>query len=207
MPSRRYRARVIIDLRIIGHTLMITHRPFVFLDIETTGGSPRSSRITEIGALRVENGTVVKSYKQLINPEENVPYFISSLTGITNEMLWDAPTFSGIADDLELLLDGALFIAHHVVFDYGFIKMEFERIGHTFNMDRACSARVSKRLYPEFKSHALDRIIERMDIQVKNRHRAYDDAEVIWKFFNAELKKRELELFNAVNHVTAYARS
>jgi DNA polymerase-3 subunit epsilon len=179
----------------------------VFLDIETTGGSPRYSRITEIGALRVENEKIVARYNQLINPEENVPQFITSLTGITNEMLWDAPLFRGIADDLELFLDGALFIAHNVSFDYSFIKMEFERIGQKFSMDRACSARLSRRLYTEHKSNDHHRLIERMNIDVIHRHRAYDDAEVIWKFFRAELQKRDLELYNALNHVTSYART
>ena len=117
--------------------------------------SARHSRITEIGALRVEDNKIVGTFKQLINPEERVPSFITGLTGITNEMLWDAPTFRGIADDLELFLDGALFIAHNVSFDYNFIKMEFERIGYTFNMDRACSAKLSRKLYPEHRSHAL----------------------------------------------------
>ena len=84
--------------------------------------------------------------------------------------------------------------------------MEFNRIGQKFNMDRACSARLSRKLYPEHKSHALDRLIERMGIDVTNRHRAYDDAEVIWKFFNAELQSRELELYSAINKVTTYAR-
>ncbi|CAN5441327.1 hypothetical protein BH10PAT3_BH10PAT3_1240 [soil metagenome] len=182
------------------------HRPLIFLDIETTGGNARYSRITEIGALRVEDNKIVNRFKQLINPEERVPSFITGLTGITDEMLWDAPTFRSIADDLDLFLDGGLFIAHNVSFDYSFIKMEFERIGYRFNMDRACSARLSKRLYPEHKSHALDRVIERMNLDVKNRHRAYDDAEVIWKFYSHELRQRELELFNALNKVTSFAR-
>ena len=182
------------------------HRPLVFLDIETTGISARGGRITEIGALRVEDGKIVGQFKQLINPEEPVSRFITNLTGITNEMLWDAPTFRSIADDLELFLDGALFIAHNVSFDYSFIKMEFERIGYKFNMDRACSAKLSRRLYPEHRSHALDRLIERLGIDVENRHRAYDDAEVIWKFFQAELKRGELELYSAMNKVTSFAR-
>jgi len=182
------------------------HRPFVFLDIETTGGSPRFSRITEIGALRVEDNKVVATYSQLINPEEPVPSFITRLTGITDEMLWDAPTFKGIADDLELFLDGALFLAHNVNFDYSFIKMEFERIGQKFAMDRACTARLSRKLYPEHKSHALDRIIERMEVEVKNRHRAYDDAEVLWKFCQQELKKRELEVFQSLTKLTTFTR-
>src|SRR5690348_14501793 len=104
---------------------MITHRPMVFLDIETTGGSPVDSRITEIGALRVENGQVVERYSQLINPEQAVPWYITKLTGIRDDMLWDQPAFVGIADDLERLLRDAIFVAHNVSFDYGFIKESF----------------------------------------------------------------------------------
>lgn len=76
------------------------HRPLVFLDIETTGGSPASSRITEIGALRVEDGKVVATMNQLVNPGQHVPGFITRLTGIDDSMLWDAPGFAGVADDL-----------------------------------------------------------------------------------------------------------
>jgi len=185
---------------------MVTHRPLVFLDIETTGGSARSSRITEIGAIRVENQRVVANFKELINPECPVPAFITQLTGISNQMVWDAPTFSGIADSLELFLSDAVFIAHHVVFDYSFIKMEFERIGYKFNMDRACTARLSRRLYPEHKSHALDRIIERMNISVTSRHRAYDDAEVLWKFFQSEFDTRGVGIFAELDKMITRSR-
>lgn len=182
------------------------HRPFVFLDIETTGGSALSSRITEIGALRVENGKPVAHYKQLINPEEPVPSFITRMTGISNEMVWNQPIFRGIADDLELFLSDALFIAHNVSFDYSFIKMEFDKIGYRFNMDRMCTARLSRALYPEHRSHALDRIIERMNLQVDNRHRAYDDAQVLYKFFTHEYEKRGLDIFPVMTKLTTYAR-
>lgn len=181
------------------------HRPLVFLDIETTGLGPPGARITEIGALRVEDYKVVGKFKQLINPEVTIPPFITRLTGITNEMLWEAPTFRAIADDLELFLDGSLFIAHNVSFDYSFIKAEFERIGYKFAQDRACSAKLSKKLYPEHRSHALNRVIERMNIEVKSRHRAYDDAEVLWKFFDAEQQRLGLELFKTLHKLTTYA--
>lgn len=184
----------------------MNHRPLVFLDIETTGLGPDNSRITEIGALRVENGQVVSRFKQLVNPEEPVPYYITRLTGITNEMLWEAPAFRAIADDLELFLDGALFIAHNVNFDYSFIKAEFRRIGYKFNMDRACTAQLSRRLYPEHRRHGLDKIIERMGLEVANRHRALDDAEVLWKFFKQEYDSRGILLFEHVNKLTTYTR-
>lgn len=171
------------------------HRPLVFLDIETTGASARSSRITEIGALRVEEGVIVGKFSELVNPEEHIPAFISRMTGITDEMVWDSPTFQGIAHELEYFMDGAVFIAHHVNFDYSFIREEYAKLKNNFSMDRACTVRLDRRLYPDQRSHALDRIIERMGLEVANRHRAFDDAEVLWKFFEFELRQRGLDMF------------
>lgn len=187
---------------------MTSHRPLVFLDIETTGASARYARITEIGALRVENHKVVATYKQLVNPEEPIPPFITRMTGITNEMVWEAPTFRGIADDLELFLSDAVFVAHNVNFDYSFIKAEYERIGNKFNMDRMCSVKLSRKLYPEHRSHALDRVIERLGIDVTNpnRHRAFDDAEVIWKFVQKEYERLNLDLFKTMDQLLVRAR-
>lgn len=182
------------------------HKPLVFLDIETTGASAGTSRITEIGALRVENHKVVATYSQLINPEQPIPSFITRMTGISNDMVWEAPTFRGIADDLELFLSDSLFIAHNVGFDYSFIQSEFARIGNKFSMDRMCSVQLSRKLYPEHRSHKLDMIIERLGITVKNRHRALDDAEVIWKFFQAEYQRLGNELFPVMDRTLVRSR-
>jgi DNA polymerase-3 subunit epsilon len=184
----------------------MNHRPLVFLDIETTGGSAKTSRITEIGALRVEEGKVVGTFRQLVNPEEPIPYYITRITNITDEMVWGAPTFKAIAQQLESFLSGSLFIAHNVSFDYSFIKAEYERIGVRFAMDRMCTARLSRALYPEHKSHALDRLIERMDLQVAERHRAYDDAAVLHKFFETEYDRAGLALFQHMNKLVTYSK-
>jgi DNA polymerase-3 subunit epsilon len=179
----------------------MTHRPLVFLDIETTGGSPRDSRITEIGALRVEDGVVVKTFSQLVNPQQHVPSFITRMTGISDDMLWEAPLFKAIADELEVFLDGSIFVAHNVNFDYSFIKAAYGEIGGTFNMDRFCTARLSRRLYPDQPRHNLDTIIERHGFQVENRHRAFDDAKVLFEFYKKSIAEHGLEAYNAMNHI------
>jgi DNA polymerase III subunit epsilon len=181
-------------------------RPLVFLDIETTGGSPLSSRITEIGALRVEEGKVVSKFSQLVNPEQHVPSFITKMTGISDDMLWDAPLFRGIADDLELFLDGAIFIAHNVNFDYSFIKAAFAEMGGKFNMDRLCTARLSRRLYPDQPRHNLDTIIERHGFIVKDRHRAYDDAQVLHEFYQKAIAEHGLDAYRAMDHLLVKTR-
>lgn len=179
----------------------MTHRPLVFLDIETTGGSPKDSRITEIGALRVEGGKVVGTFNELLNPEQHVPSFITRMTGISDDMLWEAPLFHGIAAELELFLDEAVFVAHNVNFDYSFIKAAFGEIGTHFNMDRCCTARLSRRLYPDQPRHSLDTIIARHGFVVKDRHRALDDATVLFEFFKKAEAEHGLGLYRALDHL------
>lgn len=179
----------------------MTHKPLVFLDIETSGGSPADSRITEIGALRVEDGVVVATYSQLLNPECKLPWFITKLTNITDDMLWDQPLFAGIADDLEYFLRDTIFVAHNVNFDYSFIKAEYARLGGNFNMDRFCTARLSRKLYPDQGRHNLDTVIKAHNIRVENRHRAFDDAKVLHEFYKLALEEHGLKVYSEINRI------
>ncbi len=179
----------------------MTHRPFVFIDIETTGASAYNSRVLEVGALRIENNKIVKKYVQLINPEESVPPFITRLTGISESDVWNKPRFRDVASDIEDLLEGAIFVAHNVGFDYGFLKQEFKRIGIEFNKDRLCTVRLSRTLYPAQKSHRLDEVIRTHGYQVTNRHRAFDDAEVLYKFYRDHLKLHGVNLYAVMDRL------
>ncbi len=185
----------------------MTHRPLVFLDIETTGASAFDSAITEIGALRVENGKIVKTFNQLVNPGQHVPAFITKMTGISDDMLWDAPLFQGVADDLEMFLDGAIFVAHNVNFDYSFIKAAYQRVGIKFNMDRMCTVQLSRRLYPDQPRHNLDTIIQRHGFIVKDRHRALDDAKVLWEFYQKSVEEHGLAAYAAMDKILVKARA
>jgi DNA polymerase-3 subunit epsilon len=173
-----------------GNLVSVLEQPLVFLDVETTGASPRTgAKITEIGALRVEHGKVVKTFKSLLNPGTHVPPFITRLTGISDDMLWDAPSFISVKDELELLLSDAIFVAHNVSFDYSFIKAEFNAVGENFKMDRLCTARLSRALYPEQARHNLDTLITAHHIPMVNRHRAFDDAQALHIFVKSALKE------------------
>ena len=179
----------------------MSHTPFIFLDIETTGGSPAAARITEVGALRVESGKIVGTFNQLLNPECRVPSFITRLTNITDEMLWDQPTFAGVADDLEYFMRDAIFVAHNVGFDYGFIKAEYARLGGSFAMDRFCTARLSRRLYPEQGRHNLDTVIAAHNIAVRNRHRALDDATALHEFYKSAVGHHGERVYAEINRI------
>lgn len=170
-------------------------RPLVFVDVETTGSSPSTSRVLEIGALRVENGRVVSRINQVLDPEEPVPPWITSLTGIHEQETYGQPVFASMIGELEHILSGAIFIAHNVGFDYGFFREEYNKVGRSFDMDRLCTVRLSRALYPAERSHRLDAVISRHGYQVANRHRAYDDAEVLHKFYYDSLSQFGSEYF------------
>ncbi len=160
----------------------------MFVDVETTGGMAWNSRILEIGALRVENGTVVATLNQVLDPEETVPAWITNLTGIMQAETKGQPVFREVLPRLHDLFEGALFVAHNVDFDYSFFREEFRRAGRVFGMDKLCTVRLSRALYPDQRSHKLDAVIARHGYKVAKRHRAYDDAEVLHRFYHDSLE-------------------
>jgi len=155
----------------------------VLLDLETTGGKVTFHRIIEVGLLIVEHGKIVERWNTLVDPEIQIPPFIQSLTGISPGSLNNAPLFASIAEELHEKLQGRVLVAHNARFDYGFLKNEFNRVGIKYSTKPLCSVKVSRKLFPQFKRHGLSEIIKRFEFAVENRHRAMDDAEVIWKLF------------------------
>ena len=157
-------------------------QPLVFLDLETTGMLAAEERITEIGLVEVDEGEFVGSWSQLVNPGKFIPPFIETLTGITNEMVEDAPTFRELAPGLFERLQGRLLIAHNARFDFGFLRAEFERAGFDYRPRVLCTVKLSRKLFPEHRRHNLDSVIERHGLSCSARHRALGDAEVLWQF-------------------------
>ena len=181
--------------------------PLVFVDIETTGGSHKFARVLEVGVVRVENNRVVATYKTLINPGGPVPAMITRLTGITTHDIEDAPSFQVIADELAEVLEGAVFVAHNVQFDYGFLRMEFERLGASFRPKLLCTVRLSRKLFPEHKGHKLSDLISRHGFAAAARHRAYDDAEVLWQFYQLLLAEFDLDTVDEAIHAQLRSQS
>ena len=171
--------------------------PTVFVDIETTGGGYRSSRVLEVAAIRYENGEVTAEFSTLINPETYIPASITTLTGIHEGDIVDAPVFADIADQLAEVINGAVFVAHNVRFDYSFLKNEFAMIGMEFTPKLLCTVRLSRYLYKFEQGHSLAKLIARYDIPFLNRHRALDDARAILYFSQMAFEKNGAEEFNA----------
>jgi DNA polymerase-3 subunit epsilon len=163
-------------------SMSVLDQPLVFVDIETNGLNHIRGRVVEVAAIRVENGEVVREFRSLIDPGTPLPQFITRLTGITQNDLDGAPLFLAIANELQEVLDGAIFVAHNVRFDYSFLKQEFKRIGKPFSPRQLCTMRLSRALFPSQRSHKLAALIATHGLEVSARHRAYDDAHALWQF-------------------------
>ncbi len=161
----------------------ILSQTFVFIDLETTGGRPPGDRIIEIGLKKVVDGIVTEKWETLVNPQKTIPPFIENYTGITNEMVCDAPLFSEIADELKSRLEGAIFVAHSARFDYSFVKSEFRRINVTFTAKVLCTVKLSRQLYPQYIKHGMDALIARYNLPAGPRHRAMGDVDSMLAFF------------------------
>ena len=158
-------------------------RSLAFVDLETTGATATADRITEIGIIEVDEDGSVREWQQLVNPGTRIPPFIEQLTGISNEMVAAAPSFAAVAEETLRRLAGRLFIAHNARFDYGFLKNEFKRLGVTFRAPVLCTVKLSRTLFPEYKRHNLDSLIERHGLAADARHRALADAQLIRQFW------------------------
>ena len=158
-------------------------KKLVFVDVETTGTSFNFDRIIEIGILRAENNKLKKTFQTLINPETRVSSFIEGMTGITQKELDRAPSFFQVKDEILTHLEDAVFVAHNARFDYGFLKSELHRLETPFSAKHLCTARLSRYLFPRFRHHDLDSLIDRFNLSCPNRHRAFPDAEVLWQFY------------------------
>lgn len=174
---------------------------YVLLDLETTGGNPVHDRITEIAAVRVEQGVEVARWSTLVNPGVHVSNFIERLTGISNAMVARAPRFSEVAPELLALLDGAVLVAHNVRFDHGFLLNELSRMDVALRVKTLCTVRLSRLLYPQFKGHGLDAIMQRHGLTSAARHRAMGDVEVMQSWLT--LAQAEL----GADHVAGHAQN
>lgn len=163
---------------------------YVIIDIETTGGNKHSGKITEIAAILFDGGRVVDRFVTLVNPEQPIDRYVSKLTGITDEMVADAPVFADIADALNRFTANAIFVAHNVNFDYPFVREEFRRIGREFSRRRLCTVRMSRRAFPDLPSYSLDRITKELSIDFNGHHRAEADAMATVRLFEKIIEKQ-----------------
>lgn len=156
---------------------------YAIIDIETTGGNASRERITEIAIYIHDGEKIVNEYSTLINPECKVPPFVARLTGISDEMLVNAPKFFEVARDIVQITEGCTFVAHNAAFDYSFVKQEFLNLGYKYKRPVLCTVKMSRKLLPGYASYSLGNLCNNLGIQVTSRHRAAGDALATVKLF------------------------
>ena len=174
---------------------------YVVVDVETTGMSPWSGdRITEIAAIVVRDGVVAERFETLVNPERSIPPMITNLTQINWEMVKDAPRFRDICEQVVSVLQGHVFVAHNVDFDWRFVTAEVQRAtGQRLSGRRLCTVRLARRVLPQLRSRRLDSVANYYGVEILARHRAAGDAvataHVLLRLLD-EARERECRCWN-----------
>ena len=173
---------------------------YAIVDIETTGGYAASNGITEISIQIFDGENIVEQFETLVNPRQNIPKYIQAFTGITNEMVADAPGFEEIAEKVFTYLQGNIFVAHNVNFDFSFIKNHLEFYGYRFTAKKLCTVRLSRQIFPGLPSYSLGNLCRSLDIDLNNRHRAGGDAMATVDLFRKLLAHDQKGLIAASLH-------
>jgi DNA polymerase-3 subunit epsilon len=161
---------------------------YAIVDIETTGGHANANGITEVAICLHDGKKVTQRYSTLVNPKRDIPVYIRALTGITNEMVQEAPPFDEVAADIYHLLHGKIFVAHNVNFDYSFIKFHLAAAGYDLQCNKLCTVRLGRKIMPGLPSYGLGKLCHYLGIENDSRHRAMGDAEATSTLFSLLLQ-------------------
>ena len=161
---------------------------YCVLDLETTGLSAKTEKITEIGIMKVKNGEVLEEFCEFVNPEKPIPQRVQEITNITDDMVKDAPTIEEMFPKVLEFIKGTVLVAHNATFDIGFLKTIAKDLGYEFNFTYVDTLPLARKLYPELKKHKLGKIAEYLKIKVEVAHRALDDVDTTVKVLREMMK-------------------
>lgn len=170
---------------------------FSVVDIETTGNGHKGQKITEISIFTFDGKHIIDEFTSLVNPEQNIPAFITNLTGIDNSMVRNAPKFYEIAKKVAELTQDTIFVAHNVNFDYNIIQAEFKSLGFDFKRKKLCTVRLSRKIIPGLNSYSLGAICSSEKIPINGRHRAKGDAEATTELFRRLIERDDEFVINS----------
>ncbi|MCO4813720.1 MAG: GIY-YIG nuclease family protein [Flavobacteriales bacterium] len=171
---------------------------YAICDIETTGGNPKNSKITEIAIYKHDGEKVIDEYDTLVNPEIPIPPFIVNLTGINDRMVENSPRFFEIAKEIIEFTKDCVFVAHNVGFDYGVLRSEFRSLGFDFRRPHLCTVRSSRHVLPGHDSYSLGKLTRALGIDLIGRHRAGGDALATAKLFGIIYEKDKENLLSFI---------
>jgi DNA polymerase III subunit epsilon len=162
---------------------------YAIVDIETTGGYAANNGITELAIVLHDGNSIIDRFETLINPLLPIPPYVQVLTGINPDMLKNAPVFSDVASRVFEMLKDSIFVAHHVNFDYSFLKHQLETCGFELDTDKLCTVRLSRKVFPGLPGYSLGKLCRELEIPIQNRHRAGGDADATVILFEKILNK------------------
>ena len=178
---------------------------YCVLDLETTGFSATTEKITEVGIMKYKNGKVIDEFSTFVNPEKHIPQRVTEVTKITDDMVKDAPTIKEVFPKILEFIEGSVIVAHNAGFDVGFLKQNAKRLGYEFDYTYIDTLSLAKDLFPEFKKYKLGKIAENLGIKVEVAHRALDDVDTTVKVFRIMLdmlKKRGAKKVDEIDNVS-----
>ncbi len=160
---------------------------YCVLDLETTGFSATTEKITEIGIMKYKNGEVIDKFSCFVNPEKHIPARVTEVTNITDEMVKDAETIDKVFPKMLEFLGNSVIVAHNAGFDVGFLKQNAKVLGYKFDYTYLDTLSLAKDLFPEYKKYKLGKIADNLGIKVEVAHRALDDVDTTVKVFKVML--------------------
>ena len=164
---------------------------YCVLDLETTGFSAKTERITEVGIMKYKGGEVLDEFSCFVNPEKHIPQRVTEVTNITDEMVKDAETIDKVFPKVLEFIKGSVIVAHNAGFDVGFLKQNAKRLGYDFDFTTLDTLSLAKDLFPEYKKYKLGKIADNLGIKVEVAHRALDDVDTTVKVFRVMMKMLE----------------
>ena len=174
---------------------------YCVLDLETTGISITTEKITEVGIMKVKNGEVIDEFEIFVNPEKPIPQRVVEVTNITDEMVKDAETIDKVFPKILEFVGDSIIVAHNASFDVGFLKHNAKLLGYEFNNTYIDTLPLAKDLFPDLKKYKLGKIADSLGIEVDVAHRALADVDTTVKVFNVMLKKLKDKGINTVDEI------
>ena len=179
---------------------------YCVLDLETTGFSATTEKITEVGIMKVKNGEVIDQFSCFVNPEKHIPQRVTEVTNITDDMVKEAETIDVVFPQILDFIKGSVLVAHNAPFDMGFLKQNAINLGYDFDFTYLDTLSLAKDLFPDYKKYKLGKIAENLGIKVEVAHRALDDVDTTVKVFHVMmdmLKKRGAKTVNDIDEVSS----
>ena len=180
---------------------------FAIVDVETTGSRVNGDRIMEVGVVHLKNGEAHTAFEMLVNPQRQISPFAARLTGIKWEWLHEAPTFADVAEEIRAAIDGRVFVAHNMRFDWRFVSKEMlAATGKPLRGERLCTVKLARKLLPHLPRRNLDALAWHYDVSIIGRHRAGGDARAtarVLQYMIADARRQDIDTWE---HLKAYMR-